>query len=96
MNSHIHELLIQFTLTRFSPGFKYPYGHWLITARSLEIALIAFVPSFINFTQALSAQVIASLMARLMGMYSLEVIHDTLHPFTNFWNNVVMNMNVEY
>ena len=70
INSYIHELLIVLMLTRLH-GFE--TSLWLITW--LQVALIALVPSCIIFTQALRAQVIAYLMARLMMMSRLASLH---------------------
>ena len=71
--SYIYELLIYLCLQGFISGFG--TSLWLIT----------------DLQQLQSVSVIACLMACLMVMHSLEVIHDiaTLHPFTNFINNVV-------
>ena len=90
MNSYIHELLMYLCLQGFISGFE--SFLWLITAEWLQVALIALVPSCINFTQAFWVQVIAYLITCLMVMYSLDVVRDTpCIPSFNFMNNVFMN-----
>ena len=70
ISSYIHELLIILMLRRLH-GFE--TSLWLITW--LQAALIGLEPSFIIFTQALRAQVIAYLMAYLMVMSRLASLH---------------------
>ena len=77
INSYIHELLIVLMLRLH--GFETSF--WLITW--LRVALIALVPSCIIFTQALRA---GSSNSVLDGSLDGDV------SFTNFMNNVVMNI----
>ena len=78
IKSYIHELLIVLMLTEVH-GFETSF--WLITW--LRVALIALVPSCIIFTQALRA---GSSNSVLDGSLDGDV------SFTNFMNNVVMNI----
>ena len=62
--------------------------------RLLQLALIALVPSCINLTQNLWAQVYNSI---LDGSYDGDVFFRSrschaLHAFTNFMNSVAMNV----
>ena len=62
--------------------------------RWLQVALIALVPSCINFTQDLGAQVYNSI---LDSSYDGDVFFRSrschaLHSFSNFMNSVAMNV----
>ena len=82
---------------------RFPFWFWnilVVNKRWLQVALIVFVPSCINFSQALWAQVIAYLKAWLMDyVFFRSRSWHALHPFTNFMNNVVIHkclvLNVE-